>query len=103
MAEEESKSPPLHDDVVRRAVNLSWDNKVSEAEALLQPGAATLPRHSLHLAEIHWCSALVSGNEKLMLEVLEQLNGTLALTEACLADYPRSCVRNGLLSADSSA
>lgn len=96
-------SDPLHDEVVRRAVDLSWNNEISAAEALLQPGAATIPRHSLHLAELHWCASLVSGNEKLMLEVLEQLNGTLRLTEACLADYPASCVRNGLLRADSSA
>lgn len=96
-------SAPLHDDVVRRAVDLSWNNDVAAAEALLQPGAATLPRHALHLAELHWCSALVSGNEQLMLEVLEQLNGTLRLTEACLADYPASCVRNGLLHRASSA
>lgn len=96
-------SDPLHDEVVRRAVDLSWNNEISAAEALLQPGAATIPRHALHLAELHWCSSLVSGNEKLMLEVLEQLNGTLRLTEACLADYPASCVRNGLLRADSSA
>jgi len=97
-----SDSDPLHDDVVRKAVNLSWNNQIAETEALLKDTAATIPRHSLHLAELHWCSSLMSGNEKLMLQVLEQLNATLKLTESCLDNYPASCIKNGLLRKDSS-
>jgi len=92
----------LHDETVRRAVNLSWNNQVEETEALLRPTAATIPRHSLHLAELHWCASLISGNEKLMLQVLEQLNGTLKLTESYLKNFPALCIKNGLLRADSS-
>jgi len=94
---------PLHDETVRRAVNLSWNSQVEETEALLRPTAATIPRHSLHLAELHWSASLISGNEKLMLQVLEQLNNTLKLTETILKNYPASCVKIGLLKPNSSA
>jgi len=103
MSSAPSDDSPLHDDAVRRAVNFSWNSEFEQCEALLKDTAAKIPRHALHLAELHWSTSLISGNEKIMLQVLERLNETIKMTESYLSNYPALAVKNGLLRADSSA